>query len=157
MGSGGPALPWARHLLPPAPKLATLKPMEPTGAPQAQTLPEERLPFSPGVGCLLSLLAGLAGAGAFAFLLWFNQQGQIVHAPEPYRATRIWILRGAEGSGLGASITRPMAGATEDDVCAATTVSFYFLGGGMPEANTEYCECFTRTDSGWTLAGDCPE
>jgi hypothetical protein len=67
------------------------------------------------------------------------------------------ILRGVEGRGLAVSNTRPLRGATSDRVCAKTSVDFYFVGAGMPEANTDYCECFTRTDSGWTLAGDCPE
>ena len=138
-------------------KLATLEGME--GTPPTDQAPrrEERLPFSPGVGCVVSVLGGLICAGAFFFLLWFNQQGQIVYAPEPYRATRVWILRGVEGRGLAVSTTRPLTGATSDRVCARTSVDFYFLGGGIPEANTDYCECFTRTDSGWTLAGDCPE
>jgi hypothetical protein len=131
--------------------------MEGTSSTRPGIAPEDRLPFSPAVGCTLSLLGGLACAAAFTFLLWFNQQGQIVYAPEPYRATRIWILRGAEGRGLGASVTRPLTGATADRVCAVTTVDFYFLGGGTPEASTDYCECFTRAGSSWTLAGDCPE
>ena len=137
--------------------MATLKRMEGTPTPGPPPLRDDRLPFSPGLGCVLSILGGLICAGAFFFLLWFNQQGQIVYAPEPYRATRVWILREVEGRGLAVSTTRPLPGATSDRACAKTSVDFYFLGGGMPEANTDYCECFTRTDSGWTLAGDCPE
>jgi hypothetical protein len=121
----------------------------------SNTPPEERLPFSPGVGCLLSILIGMVCAGAFFFVLWFNQEGQIVYAPEPYRATRVWILRGVEGRGLGVSTTRPLPGSTGDEICARTTVGFYFLAGGMPEANTDYCECYTHNDSGWTFAGAC--
>jgi hypothetical protein len=131
--------------------------MEETSPPGPPRRSEDRLPFSPGLGCLASLLAGLVCAGAFAFLLWFNQQGQIVVAPEPYRATRVWILKGAEGRGLGVSSTRPLPGATSDRVCARTSVDFYFLGGGVPEANTDYCECFVRSGTGWIAAGECPD
>jgi hypothetical protein len=131
--------------------------MEGNPPPEPAPSRRERLPFSPGVGCVLSILAGLLCAGAFFFLLWFNQQGQIVYAPEPYRATRVWILRGLEGRGLGVSTTRPLPEATSNRVCARTSVDFYFLGEGMPEANTDYCECFTRSESGWTVDGACPE
>jgi hypothetical protein len=128
--------------------------MDPIGPPELAR--EERLPFSPGVGCLLSFLAGLACAGAFFFVLWFNQQGQIVYSPEPYRVTRVWILRGAEGKGLGFSTSRPLPGATTDRICARTEVRFFFISGGMPEANTDYCDCYARSESGWAFAGACP-
>jgi len=131
--------------------------MEEIASPRAQDTLNERLPLSPAVGCLLSILAGLACAGAFLFILWFNQQGQIVYAPEPYRATRIWILREVEGTGLGISASHPLPGATADRVCTRTEVRFYFVSGGTPQADTDYCECFARDGSGWTSAGACPE
>jgi hypothetical protein len=102
-------------------------------------------------------LIGLLCAGAFFLVLWFNSQGQIVYAPEPYRAARVWILRGVEGRGLGLSITRPLPGATAGRVCAVTSVDFYFIGGGSPEADARFCECFERANSEWANVGDCPE
>src|SRR3989304_4044079 len=89
-------------------KLATRGGMEVTPPPDQAPRREERLPFSPGVGCVVSVLGGLICAGAFFFLLWFNQQGQIVYAPEPYRATRIWLLSDVEGRGMGGSTPRPL-------------------------------------------------
>ena len=124
---------------------------------QPGTPPQERLPFSPGVGCLLSILVGLLCAGAFSLVLWLDRQGQVVYAPEPFRATRIWVLRGVEGRGLGISKTRPLPGATSESVCARTEVRFYFLGSAVPGADTHYCECYARGPSGWASAGACQE
>ncbi|HMK08762.1 MAG TPA: hypothetical protein VK449_06990 [Anaerolineales bacterium] len=118
---------------------------------------QEQLPVSPTVGCVVSVLIGLMGSLAFFFVLWFNRQGQIVYGAEPFRTTRVWLLRGAEGRGLGISKTRPLPGATEDQVCARTEVSFYFIGGAVAGADTDYCECYARSDAGWSLAGGCPE
>jgi hypothetical protein len=127
-------------------------------APAAEAVPGEKgLPFSPAVGCLLSVLAGLACAAAFFLILRFNQQGQIVYAPEPQRALRVWLLRGAEGRGIGISTTRPIPGATADRVCAETRVGFFFLGPGVPQADTSYCECFSRAAAGWVFEGACPK
>ena len=118
---------------------------------------EDHLPISPAVGCLLSVVVGLLCAGAFSLILWFNSQGQFVYAPEPYRTTRVWILRGVEGRGLGVSTTRPLPGGTADRTCAVTSVRFYMLSGGGAEAAARYCECFERAESGWVNAGGCPE
>jgi hypothetical protein len=122
----------------------------PAAAPAPDRLPIPRRWVAPGV------LAGLSGR-TFFLVLWFNSQGQIVYAPEPYRAARVWILRGVEGRGLGLSITRPLPGATADRVCAATSVNFFFLGGGSPKADTRFCECFEQANSEWANVGDCPE
>jgi hypothetical protein len=124
--------------------------------PPDATATEERLPVSPAVGCLLSVVAGLVCAAAYFGIVWFSQQGQLVYAPEPYRATRIWILRGVEGRGIGVSTTRPLDETGSDNVCAVTEVRFYMLGGGNG-SDAEYCECFTRTQAGWAAAGACPE
>lgn len=137
--------------------MTTLEGMDENAPAVPDTLREERLPFSPGVGCLLSILVGMVCAGAFFLILWLNQQGQIVYAPEPYRVTRVWTLSEVEGRGLGISRTRPLPGATADEVCARTEVHFYFLGPGVSDADTDYCECFTRTESGWSSAGSCPD
>jgi hypothetical protein len=128
------------------------------GTPPAPPVGEgDRLPFSPGVGCLLSLGLGLLCAAAFFLLLWFNQQGQIVYAPEPYRAARLWLLRDVEGSGVGLSMTRPLPGATESFVCASTTIRFLFVSQAVPESDAEFCECFRRSGTEWLSDGACPE
>jgi hypothetical protein len=131
--------------------------MEPEAMPTSAPRQDDRLPFSPGVGCLLSLGMGLLCAAGFFLLLSFNQQGQIAYTSEPYRAARVWLLRGAEGNGFGLSITSPIPPVTEDRVCARTTVRFLFVSRQVPGSNAEYCECFILTDAGWTSGGACPE
>ena len=120
-------------------------------------VPEERLPISPGFGCAFSIALGLLCASVFAAVLWLHQQGQIVVGGEPYRTTRVWVLRGVEGRGIGVSMTRPLPGATDEEICARTSVSFLFLGETDPAADTDYCECFVRANGGWVLARACPE
>jgi hypothetical protein len=131
--------------------------MEPEATPTPAPREDDRLPFSPGVGCLLSIGLGLLCAAGFFLLLSFNQQGQIAYSAEPYRAARVWLLRGGEGSGLGLSITRPIPPVMEDRVCARTTVRFLFVSRQVPGSNVDFCECFTRTDAGWTSGGACSE
>jgi hypothetical protein len=130
--------------------------MEPEPKPEGGAN-EDRLPFSPAVGCLSSIGLGLLCAAGFFLLLWFNQQGQIAYAAEPYRAARVWLLRGVEGKGLGVSWTAPLPGATDEAVCARTTVRFLFVSGTVPESDAEFCECFTRSDGRWTSGGACPQ
>jgi len=127
---------------------------------QAQPTPStahDRLPFSPAVGCLLSLLVGALCAGAFFLALWINDRGELAYSPEPFRVTRIWLLREAERRGLGLSTTRPLPGATDQEVCALTTVRFAFIGPSYPSADTDYCECYERGPSGWSPVGPCGE
>jgi len=127
---------------------------------QAQPAPPttvDRLPFSPAVGCLLSVLAGSLCAGAFFLALWLSQRGEIAYSPEPFRVTRVWLLREAEGRGVGISTTRPLPGATERELCALTTVRFILFGPSYPAADTDYCECYQLDPSGWSTVGPCGE
>jgi len=117
----------------------------------------DRLPFSPAAGCLLSVLVGVLCAAAFFLALQLSQRGEIAYSPEPFRVTRLWLLRGVEGRGLGLSTTRPLPGATEQELCALTTVRFLFLGPGYPLADTDYCECYAHGPSGWSAIGPCGE
>jgi hypothetical protein len=118
------------------------------------TEPPDRLPFSPAVGCLLSLLAGILCAGVFSLALWFSQQGEIAYAPDPLRGVRLWLVRGAGFSGLGVSTTRPLEGGSQGYACALTTVRF-LICSGPPADDAVYCECFTHSESGWSPAGAC--
>jgi len=127
------------------------------GTAPPRTTREERLPFSPAVGCLLSVLLGLVCAAACFALLWVSDQGQFVYAPDPFRVTRVWILRGVEGRGLAVSTTRPLPTASADETCTRTTVRFYFTGRAVPGADTEYCECYVRDGSSWVPSGPCGE
>jgi hypothetical protein len=127
---------------------------------QAQTAPatqDDRLPFSPVVGCVASVLVGALCAGAFFLALSLSQRGEIAYGTEPFRATRLWLLQDVEGRGLGISTTRPLPGATDEEVCALTAVRFVFLGGVAPAADTDFCECYRRGPAGWVSVGPCGE
>ena len=128
--------------------------IQPAPAPPAG---DDRLPFSPALGCLLSVLLGVLCAGTFFLALWLSQRGEIAYSPEPFRVTRVWLLRDVEGRGIGISTTRPLPGATEQELCAFSTVRFLFLGPGSPSANTDYCECYQKGPSGWSAVGPCGE
>lgn len=116
----------------------------------------DRLPFSPAVGCVLAVLAGLVCASAFFAVLWMTQRGEIAYAPEPYRGVRLWIVRGGEGDGLGLSVTRPLPGATDGKICAETTVR-YIPSSADLERDVSYCECFVRDGEAWLAAEGCAE
>ncbi len=131
--------------------------MEEERAQPAASTTDDRLPFSPAVGCLLSVVVGALCAGAFFLGLWFNDRGELAYAPEPFRVTRLWLLREAEGRGVGLSTTRPLPGGTDHEVCALTTVRFVFFGPSYPSADTDYCECYERGPSGWSSVGACGE
>lgn len=118
---------------------------------------DDRLPFSPAVGCVLAIVTGAVCAGAFFLILGFNQRGDFAYAPEPYRAFRLWIVRDGQGRGLGLSTTLPLPGATEERVCAETSVRFLLTGEGTAPADARYCECFERVMGAWSGVGACPE
>lgn len=118
---------------------------------------DEHLPFSPAVGCVLAVVFGVLCAGAFFVVLGFNQRGDIAYAPKPYMSFRLWIVRGGEGRGLGLSMTRPLPGASEDRVCAETSVRFLLTRTSAGPSDVRYCECFERVGGAWSAAGSCPE
>jgi hypothetical protein len=118
---------------------------------------QDRLPFSPAVGCALAVLIGALCTGAFVVVLGFNQRGEIAIAPEPYRAVRLWIVRDGEGRGLGLSTTRPLPNATSDRVCAETSVRFLLTDTRQTPADVRYCECFARVGVTWSVVGACLE
>lgn len=118
---------------------------------------EDRLPFSPAVGCGVAVLIGLLCAGIFFVALGFFQRGELTYAPEPYRSARLWLVRTDEGSGIGYSVTRPLRGETDDRVCAETAVRFLLTRRDASSPDVDFCECYERARGSWSSLGPCPE
>lgn len=118
---------------------------------------QDRLPFSPVIGCLLAVLAGVLCAGVFFAGLWLTQRREIAYAPQPYSGIRLWIVSADEGGGLGLSTTWPVPGRAADRVCAVTTVRFLLASNSAEPTGTSFCECFERTGEAWSPGGSCPE
>lgn len=115
------------------------------------------LPISPGLGCLVSLLAGLIGALIVFQTIKLAAQGEIRLGGGELTPNRIWVVREGDIQGLGWSTGRVVAGSRSGPrVCVRTKVSFLLWRADGPAQPADFCDCFQRSGGGWQPAGACP-
>lgn len=119
----------------------------------------EALPFPPALGCLLSVLLGLAAAGFFFVTLSFALRGEVRLAAGELTERRVWLIRGDSELGLGVSSARIVSGGrSEGEACVRTSVRFLMLRRSQDSPRSvQYCECLERVDDGWIGVGACED
>ena len=125
---------------------------------QAEEGLERPMPFSPRLGCMISVAAAvLALCLGLAFFQVAFRGGLTLHTSE-LRETRLWLVDNGETRGLGYSRMQRVSGSEQSGaVCLRTKVTFWLWSGGQPGLNTSYCECFQESGPGWIPAGACPD
>lgn len=118
---------------------------------------EDRLPFSPLVGCLLAIVIALAG-GFFVLqigrLMYF---GEIRFGGPDLNPNRIWLVRESENAGISISRTKVISGSLDDEqVCLRTRIRSIFWRRDDSPPIAGYCLCYQRANDAWSQTGDCP-
>jgi hypothetical protein len=117
--------------------------------------PSGRVRLSPGVGCLLIVALGLAGACLVVSALSLGARGEIVLAEGLGNESRVWLVRENEDAGLGWSLVRSAPSPEPGLTCERTTIGFLLWKASEPRPLLSYCECFRGTPSGTVLEGVC--
>lgn len=114
------------------------------------------MPFSPGVGCLISFLIAaipvclILGASALAL------RGELVANSGPVRKARLWVVREGAEQGLGLSTMEKVSGDEDSDfICYRTNVHFLLWKSLKVERQTSYCECYDFEAGHWQTDGGC--
>lgn len=115
------------------------------------------LPIPPALGCLLSVLLGLAGVGILFVVLSFAFRGEVRFSAGELTETRVWLIREEPDLGLGVSTARIVSGSRSDgQACVETTVRFLMLRSSEDtRQSVAYCECLERVDDSWIGIGAC--
>jgi hypothetical protein len=118
--------------------------------------PDENMPFSPGVGCLISFLIAaipvclILGASALAL------RGELVVNSGPVRKARLWVVREGAEQGLGLSTMAKVSGDVDSGhICYRTNVHFLLWKSLKVERQASYCECYGFEAGSWQIDGDC--
>jgi hypothetical protein len=118
--------------------------------------PDENMPFSPGVGCLISFLFAaipvclILGASALAL------RGELTVNLGPVRQARLWVIREGIEQGLGLSTMGKVSGDEDSGlVCYRTDVHFLLWKSLKVERQASYCECYDFDAGRWQIDGEC--
>jgi hypothetical protein len=118
--------------------------------------PDDRLPFSPAVGCLASIVIGLLAAGLLFNALRLARDGELRFGDSP-TAPRLWLVNEAGDQGVGIStaevLSRDFQGA---GICLTTRVRFLLWRQAGADTSIDYCDCYQPAGNGWQFAGRCP-
>ncbi|NIM94144.1 MAG: hypothetical protein GTO18_10590 [Anaerolineales bacterium] len=107
-------------------------------------------------GCLVSVLFGLCLTVIVCFTLALIIRGEVSYARSDLEVTRLWIVQGTAGNGLGFSTSRVLEyESDENQTCVETNVRFFLISSEEAGFNTDYCECYTFQDGSWVSAGTC--
>lgn len=128
-------------------------PVSPTDEPTVDSLP-----FSPFVGCLVSILVGLAGVAVVFTLAKFVINGELRLGTHPLTAARMWMISDDTSQGIAWSSARVVEGSLQgDEACVRTQVRFWLWRSDGSQQNLAYCECYTQEFGRWTFSGECPD
>jgi hypothetical protein len=114
------------------------------------------LPIPPAVGCLGSILAGLAGVAIFFVVVSMALRGEVRFTRGTLGETRIWPVEEGDELGLGFSTAEIVRGSEESGAaCVETRIRFVMLRSTEDRRPITYCECFQQEDGSWSSTGDC--
>jgi len=114
------------------------------------------LPFSSAVGCLISLLIGLAVVGV-VYLVLSLASGREIHARVgEFNEVRLWLVREDQNTGFGISSSSLADLQTQAaGPCVVTSVRFLLWRDDGSAQNIRYCECYQRVGDTWQARGAC--
>lgn len=126
---------------------------------QEEAVPTQRkreLPFSPAVGCLLSIGIGLLAAFIVFQGLKLVRQGELSLGGGELTPRRVWLVSGPDNAGLAYESSAVTRGSRADDsVCVRTKVRFFLWRSDDSARPASYCECFERQGDDWLSVGAC--
>jgi hypothetical protein len=115
------------------------------------------MPFSPGVGCLISFLLAAIPVCFIMGVFVLAVQNEVVLNYGPVRELRLWVVREGTEQGLGISTMGRVSGReAAGEVCYRSNVHFLLWRSLDIERQAHYCECFALADGGWEFIRGCP-
>lgn len=123
---------------------------------EVATQRNRELPFSPAVGCLLSIGIGLLAAFIVFQGLKLVRQGELSLGGGELTPRRMWLVSGPDNAGLAYESSAVTRGSRAgDSVCVRTKVRFFLWRSDDSARPASYCECFERQGDDWLSTGAC--
>lgn len=114
------------------------------------------LPFSPAVGCLISVLIGLVATGVVYLGLFLASGREIRARVGEFNEARLWLVREDRHAGIGISTSNLVDPEMEPaDACVVTRVRYLLWRTDGSAQNVRYCECYQRAGDTWLAIGAC--
>lgn len=118
---------------------------------------EKVMPFSPGVGCLVSFFIAAVPVCLILFIVALALRGEFTFNLGPVREARIWMVREGQEQGIGLSTMKRTEGSERaGEVCYRSSVHFLLWRSLKIERQAGYCECYQLVAAGWQYTGECP-
>ncbi len=117
---------------------------------------DSRLPFSPAIGCLVSVLLGLSAAGILTLAVSLASGRELRANVGELSEVRLWFVQDDRNSGIGLSRSIAVEYAPNSgEKCVETTVSFFLWRTDGSAKNAKFCECYRKVGDTWLVNDGC--